>query len=254
MTGLEWFNIITGIAGLFGAASWVPIVMDKMKKRELRASLVHCRFFGKFRFPVLPPDYASGHYNSPDIKFDTYEGTLIVLGFNICSANKDFVVESVKATLTMDKSEHEAILVSPDVIVPCYSTQDNTLEARLYIPSQMDISKMKNIRANVNTRLYMALICKDVNDIKYSNFSKLRIELIDIDEKSFVIDLDKNKVDASSLIIDRDIYDVDYAAKIGNRKLIEMISNSPNFVQDMMNFNNSMVGKSSSRENNEKQT
>lgn len=254
MTGLECYSIITGIAGIFGALSWVPILIDKTKRREVRVSLIHCRFFDKFRFPILPPDCISQYCNSPNIKFNAYEGTLIVLGFNVCSANKDFVVESVKATLTMDKSEHKAILVSPDVIVPYFSTQDNTSLARLYIPSQMDISKMKNIKANVNTRLYMALICKDINDIKYSNFSKLRIELIDIDRKSFVIDLDKDKVDASSLIIDRDIYDVDYAAKIGNRKLIEMISNSPNFVQGMMNFNNSMVGKSNSKENDEKQT
>lgn len=235
---MEMFNIITGVAGICGALSWIPIVMDKMKKREIRTSLIHCRFFDKFRFPVLPPDYTSQLYNSKDVKFNEVNGTLIIVGFNICSTNKDFVVDNVKATLTMDKSEHEAILVSPDVVVPYCSTQDNAQTARLYIPSSMDISKMKNIRANVNTRLYMALICKDVSEMKYSNFNSLQIKFTDINNDSYIIDLDKDKINSSSLIIDRDIYDVDYAAKIGNRQMFEMVSNSPNILQGIMERTN----------------
>ena len=167
MTKMDWFNIITGIAGICGALSWIPIVLDKIKQREVKASLIHCRFFDRFSYPILPPDYVGQQLNSKDVTFDKYEGALIVVGINICSTNKDFVVDKVKAVLSMDKSEIEAILVSPDVILPYLSNQDNAVTARFYIPSSMDISKMKNIHANVNTRLYMAFICKDVNEIKY---------------------------------------------------------------------------------------
>ncbi|DAB07683.1 TPA: hypothetical protein CPT92_04815 [Candidatus Gastranaerophilales bacterium HUM_13] len=223
MTNMELFNIITGIAGVCGALSWIPILIDKCKLRKIRTSLIHCRFFDKFFFPILPPDYIRQHLLNPDIKFDKLEGTLIVIGVNICSTNKDFVVDKINAKLTLDKSEHEAILVSPDVVVPYYSTQDNVVKARLYIPSNIDISKMKNIKADINTRLYMAFICKDVNEMKYTDFRKLEIELIDIDNKLYKMNFDKKVIDNSSLIIDRDIYDVDYAAKNANRQLYETL-------------------------------
>ncbi len=243
----------TGIAAVIGAASWIPILIDKLKPRKIRASLIHCRFFDKFYFPILPPDYIGQQINSKDVKFDKYEGTLIVIGINICSTNRDFVVDSVQATLTMDKSEHDAILVSPDVVVPYYSTQDKSQQARLYIPSNMDISKMRNIRANINTRLYMAFICKDINEIKYSNFKNLQIKLIDIDKKAFSLNLDTNAIDSSSLIIDRDIYDVDYAAKISNRQMFETVFSNPDGLMDLLNRNsikqeNQFSKKSSTKE------
>ena len=112
MTKMDWFNIITGIAGICGALSWIPIVLDKIKQREVKASLIHCRFFDRFSYPILPPDYVGQQLNSKDVTFDKYEGALIVVGIYICSTNKDFVVDKVKAVLSMDKSEIEAILVS----------------------------------------------------------------------------------------------------------------------------------------------
>lgn len=228
MTNIETFNLIAGIAGICGALSWIPILMDKCKKRKIRTSLIHCRFFDKFKFPILPPDYITQHVLKPDLIFDRIEGTLLIIGINICATNKDFVVNEVKAKLTMDKSEHDAILVSPDVVVPYYSTQDNVQTARLYIPSNIDISKMKNIKADVNTRLYMAFICKDINEMRYADFRKIEIELIDIDNKSYKMSFDKEIIDSSSLIIDRDIYDVDYAAKNANRQLYEILGSSAN--------------------------
>ena len=238
MTKMDWFNIITGIAGICGALSWIPIVLDKIKQREVKASLIHCRFFDRFSYPILPPDYVGQQLNSKDVTFDKYEGALIVVGINICSTNKDFVVDKVKAVLSMDKSEIEAILVSPDVILPYLSNQDNAVTARFYIPSSMDISKMKNIHANVNTRLYMAFICKDVNEIKYSNFKNLQITLTDIDGKNFIMNFNRDKVHDSSLITDRDIYDVDYKARNSNRQIMELLVNSPMVTGNMNNLQN----------------
>lgn len=229
--GMEWFNIITGIAGVCGALSWIPIVQDKMKKREVRASLIHCRFFDQFSIPKLPPDHLNQIKTNPNVTFDRYEGSLIVVGINICSVNKDFIIEHVKTTIKMDKSEHEAILVSPDVPVNYISSQDQTLVARLSIPSHLDATKMKNIKADVNTRLYMAFVCKDIKELKYANFNSLNIEFIDVNGKKFLFAVDKPQIDKASLICDRDIYDVDYLAKIGQRKMMEYLPNSPMFMQ-----------------------
>lgn len=243
MTNMEWFNIISGIAGVCGALSWIPIVMDKIKKRELRATLIHCRFFDKFYIPLLPPDFINQLTKDPNKQFEKYKGTLIVIGINICSVNKDFVVEKVYSKLIMDKSQHEAILISPDVIVNYVPSQDQVNSARLMIPSDLDITKMKNLKANTNTRLYMAFVCKDVEELLYENFKQLCIKLIDLEGKEFEFIIDKDKIDNASLICDKDIYDVDYSAKICNRKLIEFFSNcTPNLMQGMYNQGNNQGG------------
>lgn len=222
MNTSQIIEILTLIVAIVGALSWIPILIDKLKRRKVSATLIHCRFFNGFSFPVLPPDYVAKLLNGKEKNdIQKYEGALIVIGLNILSVNRDFIIKEVITEVVMDKSSHQTIPVSPDVIVPFVGSLDDTLQARLLIPSELDVLKVRNIPADKNTRLYMAVLCKDLYDLNYKNLIHIKITFEDARGAKFQTLIDKNSIERASLIKDYNVYDVHYLARNNYRKAYE---------------------------------
>lgn len=221
------------IIAIIGAFSWTPFVISLFKRRKVSASLIHCRFFNGFSIPLLRPDFIANQRDQgntypekgkiPSGCTDIYSGAIIVVGMNILSVNKPFIVDRITATINMDKSSHEAIAISPDVKVYYFGTHDQAEYARLVIPDKYDMLKIKNILADINTRLYGVLLCKDMDNLDYDKFNSLSISFFDFNNKEFKFVITKDTIKNSSLIVDREVYDVDFLAKIKNRLLYESL-------------------------------